>query len=303
MTKQTTGQTVGVIGLGAMGFGMALNAMKAGLRVKAYDISEEICTAFEKDGGTLAADAAAAAADVDILLVMVVNAAQVEDVLFGAGKAAEAAKPGTVVVVCSTVAPADIRRIAGRLETAGLLCLDAPVSGGKVGADDGALTIMASGPERAFETVKPLFDAIAKRVYSVGDAAGLGATYKVVHQLAAGVNLAVSAEVMAFGAHAGCDTKVLYDILTGSAGQSWMLVDRGPRMLDPNPPAESVVDIFVKDLGLVLDAGYTARMPLPLAAAAHQLFLGASAMGLGKLDDSEVIKVYEKMTGSAVARE
>lgn len=295
-----TGISVGVIGLGSMGLGMAKNALKEGLAVKGYDVFEGPRDSFASAGGTVAASVAETAADVDVLLVMVVNAEQAEDVLFGAGGGAAACAPGTVVTISCTVAPSDVRRIGDRLEACGLLVLDAPVSGGKVGAEAGSLTVMASGPKAAFDKARPLLDAVAGTVYEVGEEVGLGATYKTVHQLAAGVHLAVAAEVMAFGSHAGCDTNILFDILSKSAGRSWMLTDRVPRMLEDDYTPTSSVDIFVKDLGLVIDTGYETKMPLPLAAAAHQLFLAASSMGHGKIDDSAVVKVYESMTGSRV---
>lgn len=292
--------SVGVIGLGSMGFGMATNSLKAGFSVKGFDISEKTCRAFETAGGTAAANLADVASDVDVLLVMVVNADQANAVLFGEGGAAEAARPGTVVMMCCTIAPKDMRQIAGDLSSYDLKVLDSPVSGGKVGADGGSLTIMAAGSREAFETARPVLDAIACELYEVGDTPGLGATYKIVHQLAAGVHLAVAAEVMAFGAHAGCDSDILFDILSHSAGQSWMMKDRVPHMLVGNYAPQSTVDIFVKDLGLVIDTGYATKTPLPLASAALQLFMAASSMGHGRVDDSAVVKVYEAMTGSTV---
>ncbi|MEQ8356155.1 MAG: NAD(P)-binding domain-containing protein [Kiloniellaceae bacterium] len=294
--------SLGVVGLGSMGLGMAKNAVKAGLPVKGFDIFEGSRRAFAEAGGTAAASAAEAAGGADVLLLVVVNAEQVEAILFGGGGAAEVLPQGAVVMVCSTIAPRAAREIGARLAAQGFLMLDAPVSGGKVGAEAGTLTVMASGPDEAFEKARPVLDAIAGEVRELGSEAGLGATYKVVHQLAAGVHLAVAAEVMALGANMGCDPDVLFDIVSKSAGRSWMFTDRVPHMLDDDFTPRSMVDIFVKDLGLVVGAGYDSKTPLPLASAALQLFLAASSMGHGKIDDAAVVKVYESATGAAVKR-
>ena len=292
--------SVGVVGLGSMGLGMARSILKAGHSVKGYDMAGEARRAFGDSGGEVADSVPGAAEGVDVLLVMVVNAAQVREVLFDSGAAAAAA--GSVCMVCSTVAPSDIRSIGERLAGQGLLVLDAPVSGGAAAAEAGELTVMASGPPEAFGKARPVLDAVSGNLYEVGAEPGMGATYKIVHQLAAGVHIAVAAEVMALGAHAGCDTRLLFDILSKSAGGSWMMANRVPHMLDDDFEPRSAVDIFVKDLGLVLDTGRAVRIPLPLAAAAHQLFLGASAMGHGGIDDAAVVKVYESATGSPVGK-
>ena len=292
--------SVGVIGLGSMGLSMARNALAAGLAVKGYDVAEGARDALRKAGGTPVDSAAEAAGGVDAILVMVVNAAQAKEALFDSGAAAAAA-PGTVCVVSSTVAPADARDIGGRLAGEGLLALDAPVSGGAVGAEEGTLTVMASGAPEAFRKARPLLEAVSGTVYELGDEPGMGSTYKVVHQLAAGVHLAVAAEVMALGANAGCDAATLFDILSKSAGRSWMMTDRVPHMLDEDYAPRSTVEIFVKDLGLVLDTGSETNTPLPLASAAHGLFMEAVSMGHGRMDDAAVVKVYESKTGSPVA--
>ena len=294
--------SLGVVGLGSMGMGIAKNALQAGLKVKGFDVFEGARLSFRDAGGAIAASAAEAASDVDVLLLMVVNAAQAREVLFGEGRAAEAAPRGAVVMLCCTIAPKDAREIGCALEAQGLLFLDAPVSGGRVGAEAGSLTIMAAGSAEAFSKARPVLDAIAGEVYEVGSEPGLGATYKVVHQLAAGVHLVAAAEVMAFGAKAGCDSDTLFDIVSKSSGRSWMFTDRVPHILNDDYTPRSTVDIFVKDLGLVLETGKDTSTPLPIAAAAHQLLLAASSMGHGRIDDSAVVKVYESATGVPVRR-
>ena len=292
----------GFIGLGNMGQGMARNIMAAGIALSGYDVSEEARSRFAQAGGEAADGAAGAAAGCGLLFVMVQNAAQARDALFGSGGAAAALAPGATVVLSSTVAPSEARALGAALAEAGHMLLDAPVSGGQAGADAGTLTVMASGPAGAFERAAAALDAVAKTVHRLGDEPGMGATYKVVHQLAAGVNLVAAAEMMALGAKAGCDPQKLFEIVSGSAGNSWMLGDRGPRMMRDRPDPASTVEIFVKDLGLVLQTGRESGAALPLAAAAHQMMVAAAGQGLRTEDDSSVIRAYETLFGGAGKR-
>lgn len=291
---------IGMIGLGSMGMGMARNLMKAGFAVTGFDLSTQARAQLAEHGGCVAANGPDVAAASDILFVMVVNAAQLRGILTDPELLSRLAA-GSVVVGCSTIAPRDACEIGEGVEAAGFGYIDAPVSGGKVGAEAGTLTLMASGRDSAFDIAGDALAAISKKVYRLGDRPGQGATYKVVHQLAAGVHLAVAAELMALGEQAGCDPRQLFDIVSQSAGNSWMFSDRVPHMLDEDFTPRSMVDIFIKDLGLVLDTGEDSRMPLPLTAAARQMFLSASAMGWGKADDSSVIKAYQALAGAASA--
>ena len=288
-----------LIGLGAMGLGMARNILAAGIPLRGFDLSATALDAFTALGGVALDSAASAAADCEVVMLMVVDAVQIRTALFDSG-VADAMRPGGVVVMTSTISPGDARDIAGRSDEIGLMAIDAPVSGGQVGAEAGTLTIMASGADAAFDRAEPVLSAIAGKVYRLGTENGTGATYKVVHQLAAGVNLAAAAELMALGAKAGCDPATLFEIVNRSAGNSWMLENRGPRMMEQCPAVTSAVDLFVKDIGLALDLGGSSKIPLPLAAAAHQMFVGASAMGHGTDDDSLVIRAYEALSGAPV---
>ena len=288
-----------LIGLGAMGLGMARNILAAGIPLRGFDLSATALDAFTALGGVALDSAASAAADCEVVMLMVVDAVQIRTALFDSG-VADAMRPGGVVVMTSTISPVDARDIAGRSNEIGLMAIDAPVSGGQVGAEAGTLTIMASGADAAFDRAEPVLSAIAGKVYRLGTENGTGATYKVVHQLAAGVNLAAAAELMALGAKAGCDPATLFEIVNRSAGNSWMLENRGPRMMEQCPAVTSAVDLFVKDIGLALDLGGGSKIPLPLAAAAHQMFVGASAMGHGTDDDSLVIRAYEALSGAPV---
>ena len=290
------------IGLGNMGQGMARNIMAAGIPLRGFDLSEAARQRFAEAGGTAYDSVAAAVAGCDLVIVMVQNAAQANSVIFDAG-AADAMVAGGTVMLNSTISPTEAREIGAKLADKGLLMLDAPVSGGQVGAEAGTLTLMTSGPEAAFDRADAVLNAISKKVHRLGDEPGMGATYKVVHQLAAGVHLAAAAELMALGTKAGCDPEKLYEIVTTSAGQSWMLGDRGPRMMEEAPTPTSTVEIFVKDTGLVLQTAKDCGAPVPLTEAANAMFNKAAEMGLGKEDDALVIRAYEAITGRHAYKE
>jgi 3-hydroxyisobutyrate dehydrogenase len=202
----------------------------------------------------------------------------------------------------ATCAPQAVESIAERVTKRGFGFVDAPVSGGATGAQNATLTIMAAASAALMETARPLLAAMGDKLFHVGEKAGQGAAVKSVNQLLCGVHIAAAAEAFSLAAKAGIDLDILLEILSGSAASSWMLRDRGPRMLADNPRATSTVDIFVKDLGLVLEAGRGARAALPLAAAAHQLFVAASGRGEGAADDSQVIRSYHLMNGPAKGR-
>jgi L-threonate 2-dehydrogenase len=295
-------QQAAFIGLGAMGLGMARQLLSAGFAVTGYDIRRESIDALVAVGGKASASPAQAAASADLLVVMVVNAAQAEAVLFAENGAAAALPAGAVVLLASTVAPSFARAVAERLATSGHLFLDAPVSGGAARAEKGELTIMASGAPQAFARAEAALNAMAAKVYRLGSEAGMGSSVKTVNQLLAGVHIAAAAEAMAFGARNGIDPRMLFEVISNSAGASWMFNNRVPHMLDGDYTPLSAVEIFVKDLGLVLDTGQELRFPLPLAASAHQMFLMASAAGYGKLDDAAVVKVFEQLANVSVSR-
>jgi 3-hydroxyisobutyrate dehydrogenase len=285
---------IAFIGLGAMGSVMAENLVKQQMRVVGYDRRPEAMAALEAVGGSSAPSAAAAATGAGMLVLMVVNADQAEQVLFADGALAALAQ-GAIVVVMATCAPGRVADMAKRVEATGRRFVDAPVSGGVVGAKGGTLTIMAAAAPEVFAEAKPVLAALGSKLYHLGEKPGQGASMKVVNQLLCGVHIAAAAEGLALAERAGIDAGLALEILSGSAASSWMLKDRGPRMVSDVPTVTSAVDIFVKDLGLVLDAGLSARMGLPLAALSHQLFLAASGMGLGGADDSQAIAVYRAL--------
>ncbi len=287
----------GVIGLGTMGMGAALNLVKKGHHVTGCDIRPEAREALVAAGAAAVASPADLPGDLDALLVLVVNATQENDVLFGPHGCAPKLAKGTVVVCSTTVAPEAARQLGARLAEAGLLMLDAPVSGGQTGAAAGTMTVMGSGSEAAFTKAQPMLDAIAGKVWRLGDQAGIGSTVKMVNQLLAGVHIATAAEALALGIRAGADPQALYEVICSSAGNSWMWQNRVPHILAGDDTPLSAVNIFVKDLGIVLDQARSLAFPAPLAATAHQLFLGAAALGNGARDDAFVIRVWQALTG------
>jgi 3-hydroxyisobutyrate dehydrogenase len=293
--------TIGFIGLGAMGSGMVENLLTAGFRVKGFDVRKEALKWIEaKEGGSAAESPAAAAEGVDLLMLMVVNDSQAEAVLFGDNGALETLDAGSTVVLASTVPAGFTRDLAARLAERGIELLDAPVSGGFVGAAEGRLTVMASGSKAAFDAADAPLDACAARVFRLGDEPGIGSSVKAVNQLMAGVNLVTAAEGMAFGVAQGADPKVLFEIVKDAAGGSWMFGDRVPHMLADDYTPKSAINIWAKDLGLVLETGKGLNMPLPVTAAAHQVVMMALAEGLGPIDDAGLVKVYERFTGAKI---
>ena len=285
-------ERIGLIGLGAMGLGMAKSLRRAGYGVLVFDVRREVAEAFAAEGGAVCDSPAEVAAACEVVISVVVNAAQTEAVLFGEGGAAAAMKAGSVFVMCSTVDPGWSIALEKRLAENGILYLDAPISGGAAKAAKGEITMMTSGHPEAYIKVGSALEAMAAKVYRLGSAAGNGSKVKIINQLLAGVHIAVAAEAMALGLRQGVDPAALYDVITHCAGNSWMFENRMAHVLAADYTPLSAVDIFVKDLGLVLDAARTNKFPLPLASTAHQMFLKAASSGFGREDDSAVIKIF-----------
>lgn len=292
---------LGVVGLGSMGLGAALSAVRAGVATWGLDVRPEPGERLTQAGGHVAACLEELATQCDVVMVLVVNAAQTESVLFGQGATSrglvELLSPGKVVVTSATVDPALPPRWEQRLAERGIGLIDGPVSGGPKKAAEGAMTVMASGRPEAFAAAGGVLDALAGKVYRLGDRAGLGSTVKMVNQHLAGVHIAAACEAMALGIRAGADAHALYDVITHSAGNSWMFENRVPHILAGDYTPLSALNIFVKDLGIVLDAARALAFPLPLAASAHQLYLAGAAAGRGGEDDSALIKFYAELAG------
>lgn len=285
--------TVCVVGLGSMGMGAAQSCLRAGLRTYGADLNPAARTALTEGGAAGAGENALAfAEELDAVLLLVVNAAQCKAVLFGEDGLAARLRPGTGVMVSATISAADAKEIAAGLEARGLLPLDAPVSGGAARAAAGEMTVMASGSRAAFDRLRPVLDAVAGKVYEIGEEIGLGATVKIVHQLLAGVHIAAGAEAMALAARAGIPLSTMYEVVTNAAGNSWMFENRMKHVVDGDYTPKSAVDIFVKDLRLVTETALSLNFPLPLASTAYTMFANASNAGFGKEDDAAVIKTF-----------
>ena len=292
---------IGFVGLGSMGLPMARQLLARGHTVYGFDVARKPLEELAAAGGQPVSSPREAADLVSLLILVVATAEQAEAALFGADGGAAVLGEGGVVVLHSTVPPPFARALGERLAEMGLDLLDAPVSGGQVGAAAGTLTVMASGSEAAFAAAAPALEATARKVYRLGSEPGIGSTVKMINQHLAGVHLAAAGEAMALGAACGADPQTLYDVISNSAGNSWMFTDRVPHILKRDFTPHSAVEIFVKDLGIVLDTARGRRFPLPIAAAAHQQFLAAAAAGYGREDDIAVVKVYERLCGFEVA--
>jgi len=282
---------VGWIGLGAMGRPMAARLLGAGHEVTAYDIDPGAVSALgERAKG--AASGAEAAAGSEVLAVMVATPAQVEDALFGDQGAVSALDEGSVVLVMATVGPTVVEWLTERLAERGVHVVDAPVSGGVARATTGDLLMMVSGPSPALDRVRPLLDAMASTAPVVGPAPGDGQKVKLVNQLLCGVHIAAAAEALAYAEALGLDAEACWDVVRHGAAASFMLDDRGDRMVHgAGDEVRSALDIFVKDMGLVLAAARDSVYPAPLASVAEQMYLTGRRAGLGSEDDSRLIEV------------
>ena len=287
---------VGLIGLGAMGSGMAASLRRAGYDLHVFDVRQEVADTFAKEGGQACKSVAELGAACDVVVSVVVNAAQTEAVLFGPNGdgtgCAAAMRAGSVFVMCSTVDPNWSVALEARLEKLGLLYVDAPISGGAAKAASGEMTMMTAAKPAAYAKCEAMLNAMAGKVYKLGDHAGAGSKVKIINQLLAGVHIAAAAEAMALGLREGVNPDALYDVITHSAGNSWMFENRMAHVLAADYTPLSAVDIFVKDLGLVLDMARASKFPLPLSSTAHQMFMQASTAGFAKEDDSAVIKIF-----------
>lgn len=287
---------VAVVGLGSMGFGMACSLVKAGHRTHGFDVNTPQQERFRAAGGEPGA-LKEIAGQIDALVVVVLNAAQTESVLFGDDGVVADMKPGSVVLACATVAPGFARDMAARCEAQDVLYLDAPISGGSVKAANGCLTIMAAGTPDAFGAARPVLNAMSEKVFELGGDAGAGSAMKSVNQLLAGVHIAAMAEAVTFGMTQGVSPEKFAEVIPECAGTSWMLENRVPHIVAGDYTPHSCVNIWPKDLGIVLDIAQTTGFGAPITRAALGQFEKAAEMGLGSEDDAAVAKVYAGQAG------
>jgi putative dehydrogenase len=284
---------VGVVGLGSMGFGVASSLLRGGHQVWGDDVNPAAVQRLQCATGGLDN----ALPDLDALVVVVLNSAQVGAVLFGEKSYVARMRKGAVLICCVTVAPDFARNMAARSEALGVHYLDAPISGGSVKAAAGKLSIMASGTDAAFAAAQPVLHSTAEKVFNLGDKAGMGSAMKAVNQMLAGTHIAAMAEAITFGITQGISPETFLKVIPDCAGTSWMLENRAPHVVDGDYAPRSAVDIWPKDLGIVLDAAGSAGFDAPLTTAALRQFQAAAALGLGREDDAAVAKVYARASG------
>ncbi|HVI87641.1 MAG TPA: L-threonate dehydrogenase [Dongiaceae bacterium] len=297
MTATNAARKIAVIGLGSMGFGMAQSLLRAGFAVTGFDTQPEIGARFAAQNGIAAASPLEALSGADIVVVIVVTAEQTKQVLLADDGLLAATAPSAVVISCATMAPDRARELAVAVEAAGRHYVDAPISGGSIRAAEGALTMLVSGKPAAVEKGRPAFEAMAAKLYVLGDEPGIGASFKIVNQLLAGVHIAAACEAITFAKKLGLDIGKVYEVLTGSAGNSWMFENRVPHILDGDYRPRSAVEIFTKDLGIIADISRTEKFATPIASSALQMFLMTAAAGMAKDDDSSVARLYAQISG------
>lgn len=290
-------QTIAVIGLGSMGLGMAKSLISAGHTVRGYDVNPQSLAKLSGIGGIACSSPADAAKTCDTAVTVVVNAKQTKAVLFGDEGITTTLPIGSAIISCATMSPADAKTFAADAQALGYLYVDGPISGGSIKAASGDLTFMASGSDEAFAKAQSALDAMAATVYRLGADAGIGSSFKIVNQLLAGVHIAAACEAITFAKSLDLDISKVFDVITKSAGNSWMFENRIPHVLSGDYTPHSAVSIFTKDLGIVSDIGKDHKFPLPITSAALQLFIMTEANGMGRDDDSSVARLLAKIAG------
>ncbi len=285
-----------IFGLGSMGFGIAKSVLKSGAIVNGYDVNKKAEEQFVAEGGQ-SEPIDSIVAELNSAVLVVLNAAQTEDVLFGDNGIVPKLPAGAVVIACATVSPAFARDMESRCLEHDVLYLDAPISGGSKKAAEGALSVMASGTQNAFDAARPTLNAMAETVFELGDGAGSGSAMKSVNQLLAGVHIAAMAEAITFGITQGVQPEKFLQVISQCAGTSWMLENRAPHIIDGDYTPHSAVNIWLKDLGIVLDIAQTANFDAPVTQSALDQYKSAAQMGLGQEDDAAVAKVYARQAG------
>lgn len=291
---------VGFIGLGNMGRPMALNIIKKGHQLVAYDIVPAAVEKLVKEGAKPATTPAEVARQVDFLITMLPNASIVADIMTREDGILAGACPELVVIDMSSVGPGDSRRMAELTAKKQVAYLDAPVSGGVAGAAAGKLTIMVGGSKDAYLKAKPVLECLGEKIYHVGDI-GSGDAVKVINNLLLGINMAGVAEAMVLGVKAGLEPKVILEIISSSSGQSYAFNKKVPDFILPGRFEPGfTIDLQSKDLDLALQTARENDVPLMLGSVARQVYALARAQGLGGMDISAVIKIWEEACGAEV---
>jgi len=293
---------IGIIGLGSMGKSMARNLLEAGFELTVYDIRPEPIAELVNLGAKSAERPREVGEGSDIVFVMVLNFEQVESCTAGPDGVLSGMKTGSTLIVTSTIAPSEIKRISEVAAERGINTLDAPVSGGANGAAAGTLVIMVGGDELVFEECKEALMAVGSNTRKVGDAIGIGQVVKAANQLMVTVHLVAMAEAMVLGTKAGADPVVLAEVIQKSAGNSWMFEQKIESVLDGDFSTRGALDIQIKDIDICLRTGRELNVPLYTSAASREVFLWANGLGFGREDASAVIKGFEQVAGVEVRR-
>ncbi len=283
-----------VVGLGSMGFGIAHSLIRAGYSVYGQDKNLKQQKRLIEKGGY---DKNIPFNDLQAVIIVVLNEKQTREIIFGQNGISEKLKKNSLIMVCTTVAPDFAKEMASSCNDKGLLYLDAPISGGSKKSAEGKLSYMISGSPKAFEVAKPILDCTSETVFEFGEHVGSGSAMKAVNQMLAGVHIAAMAEAITFGITQGIDPKRFLEVISKCAGTSWMLENRTPHIIDNDYSPKSSINIWPKDLGIVLDIAKNSNFSAPLTAAALQQFISAAGSGLGQEDDAAVAKIYARNAG------
>ena len=283
-----------VVGLGSMGFGIAQSLIRAGYSVYGQDKNLKQQKRLIEEGGY---DKNIPFNDLQAVIIVVLNEKQAREIIFGQNGISEKLKKNSLIMVCTTVAPDFAKEMASSCNDKGLLYLDAPISGGSKKSAEGKLSYMISGSPKAFEVAKPILDCTSETVFEFGEHVGSGSAMKAVNQMLAGVHIAAMAEAITFGITQGIDPKRFLEVISKCAGTSWMLENRTPHIIDNDYSPKSSINIWPKDLGIVLDIAKNSNFSAPLTAAALQQFISAAGSGLGQEDDAAVAKIYARNAG------
>ena len=283
-----------VVGLGSMGFGIAQSLIRAGYSVFGQDKNPKQQKRLIEEGGY---DKNIPFNDLQAVIIVVLNEKQTREIIFGQNGISEKLKKNSLIMVCTTVAPDFAKEMASSCNDKGLLYLDAPISGGSKKSAEGKLSYMISGSPKAFEVAKPILDCTSETVFEFGEHVGSGSAMKAVNQMLAGVHIAAMAEAITFGITQGIDPKRFLEVISKCAGTSWMLENRTPHIIDNDYSPKSSINIWPKDLGIVLDIAKNSNFSAPLTATALQQFISAAGSGLGQEDDAAVAKIYARNAG------
>jgi 3-hydroxyisobutyrate dehydrogenase len=290
---------IGFIGLGIMGRPMARNLLKAGYALAVWNRSRPGIEELAQEGATPASSPQDVARQSDVVITMVTDSADVEAVALGPQGIIEGGRPGLVHIDMSTISPAVTRRIASRLAEKGIEMLDAPVSGGDMGAQAGTLSIMVGGKEETFQRCRPIFEALGRTIVHCGPN-GAGQTVKLCNQIVVSLNNLAMCEALVFATKAGVDTRRMLEAVGAGAASSWALLNLAPKILDRDFRPGFKVAHQQKDLRLALEAAEQQAIPLPGTSLVHQLFAAVEAEGLGAEGTQALVKALEKLASAEV---